>query len=98
MRDLHIAPTKRQIDKNWLGNVIRVWQAYDTLGSKADRDPVADQVMFGGRLVTLEEFVPNRALVGTPDDCARELQRIKEMINPDYVLMTPTGVPDARKH
>jgi alkanesulfonate monooxygenase SsuD/methylene tetrahydromethanopterin reductase-like flavin-dependent oxidoreductase (luciferase family) len=98
MRDLHIARTRREIDQNWLPNVIRVWQAYDTLGSKADRDPVAAQVMFGGRKVTLEEFVPNRALVGTPDDCIREMQRIREQVNPDYVLMTPTGVPDARQH
>jgi len=50
--------------------------------------------MFGGKSVTLEEFVPNRAIVGTPDDCIREMQRIKDLINPDYVYLTPTGVPD----
>lgn len=94
MRDLHIAPTKSAIDPNWLRNVIKVWQAYDDLGSKADRDPLSQEVMFGGRAVTLEEFRPNRAIVGDPDDCAREMQRIKDLINPDYLLMTPTGVPD----
>jgi alkanesulfonate monooxygenase SsuD/methylene tetrahydromethanopterin reductase-like flavin-dependent oxidoreductase (luciferase family) len=98
MRDLHIAPTKREVDQGWLKNVIRVWQAYDTLGSKADRDAVANQVMFGGKQVALEDFVPNRALVGTPDDCAREMERIKKLVNPDYVLMTPTGVPDSKQH
>lgn len=98
MRDLHIAPTRRQLDPNWLGNVIRVWQAYSDLGSKADRDGLADRVMFSGQQITTEEFVPHRALVGTPDDCAQELQRIKERVNPDYVLMTPTGVPDFLQH
>ena len=54
--------------------------------------------MFGGKQVSLDDFVPNRALVGAPDDCAKELWRVRELINPDYVLMTPTGVPDARQH
>lgn len=94
MRDLHIAPTKSAIDPNWLPNVVKVWQAYDDLGSKADRDDLSRQVMFGGRAVALDEFAPNRAIVGDPEDCAREMQRIKNLINPDYVFMTPTGVPD----
>jgi len=94
MRDLHIAPTKQQIDSDWLPNVIKVWQSYADLGSKADRDPLANEVMFGGKSVTLEEFVPNRAIVGTPEDCIREMQRIKERIDPEYLYLTPTGVPD----
>ncbi len=94
MRELHIAPTRAQVDPNWLKNVTTVWQAYDDIGSKADRDPLANEVMFGGKSVSLEEFAPNRAIVGDPDDCIREMERIKQLINPDYVLMTPTGVPD----
>jgi alkanesulfonate monooxygenase SsuD/methylene tetrahydromethanopterin reductase-like flavin-dependent oxidoreductase (luciferase family) len=98
MRDLHIAPTRKAVDPNWLPNVVKVWQAYDNLGSKADRDDVSNQVMFGGKPVALEEFVPNRAIVGTPEDCIREMQRIKDLINPAYVLMTPTGIPDPEQH
>jgi alkanesulfonate monooxygenase SsuD/methylene tetrahydromethanopterin reductase-like flavin-dependent oxidoreductase (luciferase family) len=98
MRDLHIAPTRDQIDPNWLRNVTTVWQSYDNLGSKADRDDLSNEVLFGGKAVTLDEFTPNRAIVGTPDDCAAELRRIKDLVNPDYVLMTPTGVPDAEQH
>lgn len=94
MRDLHIAPTREAVDSNWLPNVIKVWQSYDDLGSKADRDELSEQVMFGGKAVTLEEFAPNRALVGSPDDCIREMRRIRDLINPDYVFLTPTGVPD----
>jgi alkanesulfonate monooxygenase SsuD/methylene tetrahydromethanopterin reductase-like flavin-dependent oxidoreductase (luciferase family) len=94
MRDLHIAPTRQQIDPNWLPNVIKVWQSYADLGSKADRDSLSNEVMFGGKSVTLQEFVPDRAIVGTPDDCARELQRIKDLIDPEYLYLTPTGVPD----
>ncbi len=74
--------------------MVKTWQAYDNLGSKADRDPLADEVMFSGKAMTLEEFAPNRAIVGTPDDCMREMERIKKLVNPDYLLMTPTGVPD----
>lgn len=94
MRELHIAPTRDALDPDWLRNVITVWQSYDDLGSKADRDALSNEVMFGGKTVTLEEFVPNRALVGTPEDCIRELQRVKDLIDPEYVFLTPTGVPD----
>jgi alkanesulfonate monooxygenase SsuD/methylene tetrahydromethanopterin reductase-like flavin-dependent oxidoreductase (luciferase family) len=98
MRDLHIAPTRSHIDRNWLKNVASVWADYDDLGSKADRDDLSNDVIFGGKPVKLKDFVPNRAIVGTPDDCIAEMQRIKDMIDPDYVMMTPTGVPDADRH
>ena len=98
MRDLHIVPSKDRIDPNWLKNVAQVWQSYDNLGSKAERDDLSNEVIFGGRPVTLEEFTPNRAIVGTPDDCAAELQRIRDLVDPEYVMMTPTGVPDAMQH
>lgn len=94
MRDLHIAPRKRDLDPAWLSNVIKVWQSYDDLGSQADRDELSKEVMFGGKAVTLEQFVPNRALVGAPEDCIREMQRVRELVNPEYVFLTPTGVPD----
>ena len=50
--------------------------------------------MFGGKQVTLEEFAPHRAVVGTPDDCIGEMQRIKALTDPEYLFITPTGVPD----
>ena len=94
MRDVHIAPTRAAIDPNFLPNIRKIWQSYDDLGSKADRDDLANEVMFGDRQVSLEEFAPNRAVVGTPDDCIRELQRIREIIDPEWLFITPTGVPD----
>ena len=94
MRDVHIAETRNALDPDFLPNVIRTWQAYDDIGSKADRDPLADEVMFGGKQVTLDEFAPNRAVVGSPDDCNRELQRIRDILDPEWFFITPTGVPD----
>jgi alkanesulfonate monooxygenase SsuD/methylene tetrahydromethanopterin reductase-like flavin-dependent oxidoreductase (luciferase family) len=94
MRDVHIAPTRAQIDPNFLANIVQVWQSYDSLSAKADRDELSNEVMFGGKQVSLEEFAPNRAVVGTPDDCIRELERIREIIDPEWLLITPTGVPD----
>jgi alkanesulfonate monooxygenase SsuD/methylene tetrahydromethanopterin reductase-like flavin-dependent oxidoreductase (luciferase family) len=94
MRDVHIAPTRAQLDPDFLPNIIKVWQSYDQLGSKADRDALASEVMFGGRQVTLDEFAPNRAVVGTPDDCTREIGRIRDAIDPEWFFITPTGVPD----
>ncbi len=94
MRDVHIAPTRAQLDPDFLPNIVRVWQSYQQLGSRADRDELSSEVMFGGREVTLEEFAPNRAVVGSPDDCIAELERIRDLIDPDYLFITPTGVPD----
>jgi alkanesulfonate monooxygenase SsuD/methylene tetrahydromethanopterin reductase-like flavin-dependent oxidoreductase (luciferase family) len=94
MRDVHIAPTRDQLDPDFLPNIIKVWQSYDDIGSKADRDELANEVMFGGKRVSLDEFAPNRAVVGSPDDCVREMERIRDIINPEWFFITPTGVPD----
>lgn len=97
MRDVHIAPTREQIDADFLPNIVRVWQSYGDLGAQADRDALSSDVMFGGKQVTLEDFAPNRAVVGTPDDCIREMSRIREMIDPEWLFITPTGVPDPER-
>lgn len=98
MRDLHIAASADKIDPHWIKNVSQVWQDYDELGSKADRDDLSSEVIFGRKEVDLKEYTPNRAIVGTPEDCIEEMRRIKTLIDPEYVLMTPTGVPDAYQH
>jgi alkanesulfonate monooxygenase SsuD/methylene tetrahydromethanopterin reductase-like flavin-dependent oxidoreductase (luciferase family) len=94
MRDVHIAETRGQLDPHFLPNIIKVWQSYEDLGSKADRDALSSEVMFGGKQVTLDEFAPNRAVVGDPDDCIREMTRIRDLLNPEWMFITPTGVPD----
>ena len=94
MRDVHIAPTRDAIDPAFLSNIIKVWQSYADLGSRADRDELSSEVMFAGKEVTLEAFAPNRAVVGTPEDCCREMERIRDLVDPDYFFITPTGVPD----
>ena len=94
MRDVHIAASRSQLDPAFLPNIIKVWQSYDNLGSKADRDDLSNEVMFSGRQTTLEEFAPNRAVVGTPEDCIMELKRVESLINPEYLFITPTGVPN----
>ena len=90
----HIASSREKLDPDFLPNIVKVWQSYDNLGSKADRDELSNEVMFGGKQVALDEFAPNRAVVGNPDDCIRELERIRDIINPEWLFITPTGVPD----
>jgi alkanesulfonate monooxygenase SsuD/methylene tetrahydromethanopterin reductase-like flavin-dependent oxidoreductase (luciferase family) len=94
MRDVHVASSRDKIDPNFLPNIIKVWQSYDNLGSSAERDELSEQVMFGGKQVALEDFAPHRAVVGTPDDCIREIRSIQRLVAPDYFFITPTGVPD----
>jgi alkanesulfonate monooxygenase SsuD/methylene tetrahydromethanopterin reductase-like flavin-dependent oxidoreductase (luciferase family) len=97
MRDVHIVPSRDRLDPAFLPNIIKVWQSYDDLGSKADRDELSNEVLFGGRQVTLDEFAPNRAVVGSPDDCIREMERIRDIIDPEWFFITPTGVPDVEQ-
>lgn len=94
MRDVHIASTRGRIDPAFLPNIINVWQSYGNLGADADRDPLSTEVMFGGKEVSLADFAPNRAVVGDPDDCMREMIRIRDVLNPEWLFITPTGVPD----
>lgn len=94
MRDVHVVPSKDKIDPNFLKNVIQVWQDYGSLGAMPDRDEESSEVVFGGKEVKLEDFAPHRAVVGTPDDCIRELESIRELTDPEYLFITPTGVPD----
>ena len=97
MRDVHIVPSRDKVDPDFLQNIVKVWQSYDDLGSKADRDELSNEVMFGGRQVTLQEFAPNRAVVGDPDDCIQEMARIRDVIDPEWFFITPTGVPDPQQ-
>lgn len=97
MRDVHVAPTRASIDPDFLPNIIKVWQSYGNIGADADRDPLSNEVMFGGKEVSLEEFAPNRAVVGSPDDCCREMERIRDILNPEWFFITPTGVPDPER-
>lgn len=41
MRDVHIAPTRAQVNPGFLPNIIKVWQSYANLGSTADRDDLS---------------------------------------------------------
>ncbi|WP_317929487.1 LLM class flavin-dependent oxidoreductase [Halioxenophilus sp. WMMB6] len=94
MRDVHVVNKKEQIDPNFLPNVVRVWQSYANLGANPDRDEESKNVMLGGKAISLDDFAPHRAVVGTPDDCIAELQHIQTAINPEYLFLTPTGVPN----
>jgi alkanesulfonate monooxygenase SsuD/methylene tetrahydromethanopterin reductase-like flavin-dependent oxidoreductase (luciferase family) len=97
MRDVHIAEDRDKLDPDFLPNIIKVWRSYEDLGAKADRDALSSDVAFGGKEVSLDEFVPNRAVVGNPDDCIREMTRIRDIINPEWFFITPTGVPDTEQ-
>jgi hypothetical protein len=93
MRDVHIVPSRDQLDPAFLPNIITVWQSYDNLGSKADRDELSNEVMFRGRQVSLENF-PQTA----PWSVARRLLprdgADPRHHRPEWFFITPTGVPD----
>ena len=75
MRDVHIAETRAGLDPDFLPNVIRTWQAYDDIGSKADRDPLADEVMFLHRGRLLEMSPAERFFTEPANDLAQMFVR-----------------------
>jgi hypothetical protein len=41
-------------------------------------------VILRGKDCTLEEFAPNREIVGDPEACIRELRRVRDLVDPEY--------------
>lgn len=93
MRDFHIAEHRDQLNPHWLNNSIAINRQYLSAGSVAEWDAVSQQVM-SGKTVSLDDFVPHRAVAGDPDDCLREVARAADMLGCESMLLTPVGIPD----
>lgn len=66
---------------------------YDDIGSKVYRDELSTEAMSGGRQATLDEFAPNRVVVGDPDGCIRSMSRIKTSSIPSGFSSLPPAFP-----
>ncbi|MBV9511762.1 MAG: hypothetical protein JO303_15930, partial [Caulobacteraceae bacterium] len=93
MRDFHIAETRAAVDPNWLANSVETNRKYQKAKSTAAHDAVGRRVL-AGETVSFDEYVPNRAVAGAPDDCIREVARAREALRCEYMMLTPVGVPD----
>jgi probable F420-dependent oxidoreductase len=93
MRDFHIAPSRERMDPLWFERSIGIYRGYIKAGSKMKID---DTVMRAvrGEPVSLDEYLPGRAVAGSPEDCIREIERCQAMTGCEYMLLTPVGVPD----
>ena len=89
MREFHIAETRAAVDPRWLEGVIAINRAYRSQGASISNDSLDEE-----RTPTFDEYVPNRAVAGTPDDCIRELTATRDAVQPDSIMLTPVGLHD----
>jgi alkanesulfonate monooxygenase SsuD/methylene tetrahydromethanopterin reductase-like flavin-dependent oxidoreductase (luciferase family) len=93
MREFHIAETREKIDPRWLAGVIAVNRHYRSAGAAISNDSLDEE-----RAPTFDEYVPGRAVAGTPDDCIREIARARDEVDCDYMMLTPVGLHDPELH
>ncbi len=93
MRDFHIAPDRARVDPQWQQRSIGIYRSYYEAGSQMKIDDTVLRAI-KGEAVSLDEYVPGRAVAGSPADCIREIERCRDMTGCEYMLLTPVGVPD----
>jgi alkanesulfonate monooxygenase SsuD/methylene tetrahydromethanopterin reductase-like flavin-dependent oxidoreductase (luciferase family) len=92
MREAWVAPTRRDLETEWLERALAFHRYYWETGTKGDEsDPVLQRIG-AGEDVPVEEFVRDRAFAGTPDLVIEEIRRWHEAIGFDEVcLIFATG-------
>jgi alkanesulfonate monooxygenase SsuD/methylene tetrahydromethanopterin reductase-like flavin-dependent oxidoreductase (luciferase family) len=88
MREFHIAETRAAINPDWLKGVIEVNRHYRSAGAAISNDSLDEAPP------TFDEYVPGRAIAGTPDDCIREIERTRSEASCEYMMLTPVGLQD----
>ncbi|MET0379150.1 MAG: LLM class flavin-dependent oxidoreductase [Spongiibacteraceae bacterium] len=96
MRDFHIAASRDRLDPEWMQRSIGVYRNYLNAGSKMKIDDTVMRAV-NGENISFDEYIPGRAVAGTPEDCIREIERCRTMTGCEYMLLTPVGVPDVEQ-
>jgi probable F420-dependent oxidoreductase len=86
-RNAWVGRTRAAVARDWLPSVVEFHLGYRRAGY-----PMADpgglyERLERGETVEVEEFVEDRAIGGTPEDCVRQLQRWRDLARCDAMLM-----------
>lgn len=89
MRLAHCGRSRRSVEETWLPRALNFFSAYHDAQPRG-RAIWQDSAGLGRRLargddVSYPQFVPGRAVAGTPDDCIREIVRYRDDLGVDSV-------------
>jgi probable F420-dependent oxidoreductase len=86
-RNAWVARTREAVLQDWFPSLVDFHLGYRRAGyPMSDPGGLYDRLE-RGQDVSLEEFVEDRAVGGTPDDCVRQLKRWREVSRFDAMLM-----------
>ncbi len=92
MRHAWIAPTLKEVETQWLPRMIEFHKTFAK--ARASTDDVVIERLLAGQAVTLEEYIRERAIAGTPQMCITEIQRWQEAVQPDEYSLIFGGSDD----
>ena len=88
MRNSAIAETRDEVEREWLPKATEQGLWYWRAGARGRDEEGIFERLDRGEKVSLEEFTRDRTVAGSPEDCVREIERYREAIDPDYLLLS----------
>ena len=92
MRNAWIAPTLKEVEAEWLPRMIEFHKTF--ADARASTDDVVIERLLADQSFTLEEYIHERAIAGTPQMCIREIERWQEAVQPDEYSLIFGGSDD----
>ena len=94
MRNAWVAPTRAQVERQWLPGALRYQLEYWRAGARGRDDEGLFQKLEAGDRVDLATFARDRAIAGTPEDCVTEIERWRAATACDALLLSLSGPGD----
>jgi probable F420-dependent oxidoreductase len=88
MRQVAIAPTRRDIEEHWLPEARRSFLYYWQAGGRWPGGEDLARRLGAGEDVGMDDFIRDRDVAGAPDDCVAQLAAFQEATGCSHVLVT----------
>jgi alkanesulfonate monooxygenase SsuD/methylene tetrahydromethanopterin reductase-like flavin-dependent oxidoreductase (luciferase family) len=83
----------RELERGWLATLLEKRALRMSKGALIERQPFDDKKA-AGEHVDLEEVTFDRAVVGTPEDCIREIEKCRALTECEYIALNLDGFKD----
>jgi probable F420-dependent oxidoreductase len=97
MRNGWVAPTREEVERDWLEPSLRFHLSYWRAGARGRDDEGIYERLERGEGIPLAEFANERAVAGTPEDCIAQIERCRELTGCDVLLMAFAGTRSYEK-
>ena len=97
MRNGWVAPTREEVERDWLEPSLRFHLNYWRAGARGRDDEGIYERLERGERVPLPEFAHDRAVAGTPEECIAQIERCRELTGCDVLLMAFAGARSYEK-